>query len=103
VPLLILTLEDDYPAIRRFAERGLAELLAREGVAAPATGFDPLAEPDARAAAVERWWTWWAALDRRGVAHPGEAVPLDADLMPLHDVIDRLKAGRDGRLVLIGE
>jgi hypothetical protein len=103
VPLLILTLEDDYPAIRRFAERGLGELLAREGVAAPATGFDPLAEPDARAAAVERWWAWWSALDRGAIAHPGEAVPLDADLVPEREVIDRLKAGRDESVIAIGE
>jgi hypothetical protein len=103
VPLLLLTLEDDYPAIRHFAARGLRELLAREGLAAPDTGFDPLAEPAARSAAVERWWSWWRATDRSGIAHPGRAVPLDADLMPRLDVIARLKAGRDDRVIAIGE
>lgn len=102
-PFLILTLEDDYPAIRHFAERGLRELLTREGVAVPETGFDPEAEPDARAAAVRRWWDWWAALDKTGIADPGPAVPLDADLMPRRDVVERLKAQRDRRIIAIGE
>jgi len=103
VPLLIVTLEDDYPAIRHFAERGLRELLEREGWEPPDAGFDPLAEPEARAAAVERWWRWWKAADRTGIAHPGDAVPLDPDLMPRRDVIARLKAGRDERVIAIGE
>jgi hypothetical protein len=102
-PLLILTLEDDYPAMRRFAARGLRELLAREGLTLPETGFDPMGAPAERAAALERWWSWWAAADRSGVPHPGEAVPLDADLMPRRDVIARLKAGRDERVIAIGE
>jgi predicted CXXCH cytochrome family protein len=103
VPLLILTLEDDYPAIRRFAARGLRELLAREGVTPPETGFDPMDGAAERAAALERWWGWWAAADKGGIPHPGEAVPLDEDLMPRREVMARLKAGRDERVIAIGE
>lgn len=103
VPFLILTLEDDYPAIRHFAARGLGELLAREGIPPPETGFEALGEPDARAAALERWWAWWTALDKSAIAHPGEAVPLDGELMPRRDRIARLKAGRDERVIAIGE
>jgi hypothetical protein len=104
VPLLLATMEDGYPAVRHFAWRGVRRILEREGVAwddAPA--FDPLADEPVRAAAVRAAWRWWAALDKSELVHPGPAVPLDEKFMPLADVTARLRAGRDDRIIAIGE
>ncbi|NOT33225.1 MAG: hypothetical protein HOP12_03545 [Candidatus Eisenbacteria bacterium] len=110
VPFLLLTMEDPYPAVRHFAHRGLLELCARAEVGESAIGaapksppFDYLAEPAARTAALQSWWSWWQGLDKRRLSHPGAAVPLDAEFMPRRDVITSLIARQSNHLVSIGE
>jgi len=106
-PFLILAMEDRYPAIRHFAHRGLHRLLER----APSTKdrlpalpeFDYLAEPTARAAAIEECWKWWRALDKARLPHPGPEVPLDPTWMPDRSQISRLIARQDQSVVAIGE
>jgi predicted CXXCH cytochrome family protein len=110
VPFLLLTMDDHYPAVRHFAYRGLLALCARAARTEPAVGtctrlpaFDYLAGPPARAAVLEAWWAWWRALDKRHIPHPGEAVPLDADLLPLRSQVAGLTALQDTHLISIGE
>jgi predicted CXXCH cytochrome family protein len=104
VPLLLAAMEDGYPAVRHFAWRGVRRILAREGAAwddAPA--FDPLADESVRAAVLGDAWRWWSALDKSALVHPGPAVPLDAAFLPIDSTVDRLRSGRDERLISIGE
>lgn len=108
IPLLIVTLEDRYPAIRRVARRGLERLAAlaerdHPGLAARPPGFDPMAPAPDRAAAIERWWAWWRAVDRSRLRHPGAAVPLDSLLMPVRPAIAALVARQDQTPIAIGE
>ncbi len=103
VPFLILTMEDAYPAIRHFAYRSLNALLESASIEAPGAAFDPLAPPDARAAAVEAWRAWWAAFDKAEIEHPGPAVPLDARLLPDPMVVDSLLARQEDKIIEIGE
>jgi hypothetical protein len=104
VPLLLATMEDDYPAIRHFASRGLRRILEREAVSPPAAfAFDALAEEPVRAAALGEAWVWWSDLDKSALAHPGPAVPLDGAFRPIAPAVAQLKAGRDERVIAIGE
>jgi predicted CXXCH cytochrome family protein len=103
VPLLLATMEDGYPAVRHFAWRGLHRVLEREGVPAPALSFDSLGDPPARAAALGQAWAWWSELDKPALAHPGPAVPLDDAFRPIATAVARLEAGRDERIIAIGE
>ncbi|MGH7729941.1 MAG: cytochrome c3 family protein [Candidatus Eiseniibacteriota bacterium] len=109
-PFLLLTMEDRYPAVRHFAYRGLASLYRRALAAAPAArrppplpDFDYLADAPDRDAALARCWLWWRSLDRSGIPHPGAAVPLDPDLMPIRPRVAALTAGQSRHVIAIGE
>ncbi len=111
VPFALITMEDAYPSIRFIAQRSLAQLVERArlqdgslGPAAPdLSEFDYLGDEAARRAALDSWWQWWRVLDKGRIAYPGPAVPLDADLMPVNDVIDGLIARQSRELIFIGE
>ena len=110
VPFLLLTLEDRYPAVRHFAYRGLTRLCRRAEDLAPGTSritpppaFDYLADAPARAAALDRCWAWWRAVDKSRLAHPGVAVPLDPDFMPVRADVQELRARQDQNAIAIGE
>jgi predicted CXXCH cytochrome family protein len=110
VPFLLLTMEDRYPAVRHFAHRGLASLFQRAEAVTPGAwqvsqlpAFDYLADAPARAAALERWWAWWRAADKSRIRHPGAAVPLDRDFMPVRAAVDGLRARQDQNAIAIGE
>ncbi|HKQ58943.1 MAG TPA: cytochrome c3 family protein [Candidatus Eisenbacteria bacterium] len=110
VPFLLLTMEDRYPAVRHFAYRGLVSLCrraadrdpgVRPALALPA--YDYLAEPGTRAASLAAWWSWWGALDKRRIPHPGPEVPLGPDLMPVRSRIAALTRDADHETIAIGE
>jgi predicted CXXCH cytochrome family protein len=110
VPFLLLVMEDRYPAIRHFAYRGLSSLCRRAEAVVPGAreasrlpAFDYLADTPARSAALQRWWSWWRALDKRRIPHPGPAVPLDHDLMPVRSEVTALTAQQDVDAIAIGE
>jgi hypothetical protein len=110
VPFLLLAMEDRYPAIRHFAFRGLMQVCRRAEAREPGVRqarqlppFDYLADPPARAATLERWWSWWRTLDKRRIPRPGEAVPLDPDWMPIEATIASLRTWQDDRPISIGE
>lgn len=102
-PFLLLALEDNYPAVRYFAWRGLRGLAAQANLVLPVTDFDYLAEPQTRSAGILLLWDWWAALDKTGMPFPGTAVPLTSAFMPQTDVIDALLARRSDEQINIGE
>ena len=110
VPFLLLALEDRYPAIRHVAFRGLVEVCRRAETREPGARaartlprFDYLADPPARAAALERWWAWWRTLDKSRIPRPPKEVPLDADWIPTGSAIASLRARQDDRPIAIGE
>ena len=109
VPFLLLTMEDRYPAVRHFAYRGLSRLVRRAQTAsgapasAPLPDFDYLADGPERDEALARCWSWWRSLDRRRIPHPGPAVPLDPDLMPIHTEVAALTARQSRNVIAIGE
>lgn len=111
VPFLTISLEDRYPAVRAFAYRSIRALVDRAaaadpGVARAAAGlpwFDPQADAAARAEAVARMRAWWDALDKRGVARPGDAVPLDDQFRPDAAVVQALARSADEHPISIGE
>ncbi|XXF74954.1 cytochrome c3 family protein [Myxococcaceae bacterium GXIMD 01537] len=98
IPFLLQAMEDDYPSVRRLAYRSLVALVRRAEEArsarvagAPLTPrFEPEATAAERAATLQRWRQWWAALDKHGMARPDPSVPLDAAMEPRPDVIERL-------------
>lgn len=98
VPFLLVAMEDDYPSVRRLAYRSLTALIERAGKERPDVAesarqvprFEHEAAPSQRDLMVRRWRQWWAALDKQGVGRPDPAVPLDASLEPLPDVIEQL-------------
>jgi predicted CXXCH cytochrome family protein len=112
VPLLVIAMEDRYPAVRHFAYRSARALvdgasrvdpdLARSAASLP--DFDPEADAATRAAVVAAWRSWWAALDKRAIPHPGASVPLDAALEPVGATIGALaRRQRDQQPISIGE
>ncbi|MCK6548322.1 hypothetical protein L6R52_20915 [Myxococcota bacterium] len=109
VPLLVIAMEDRYPALRHFAYRSAVALVRRTGDAALLAGlealppFDPGGPAEARARAVEAWRAWWRAVDRRGIPHPGPAVPLDDALSPIAARIEPLLAAQPAEIIAIGE
>jgi predicted CXXCH cytochrome family protein len=107
VPFLLLAMEDRYPAMRHFAHRGLVRLYRRAQAAAPGThplpDFDYLAEASVRDSALARCWRWWRTMDRSRIPHPGPAVPLDAELMPLRPEVAALTAKQARNVIAIGE
>lgn len=111
VPILLLILEDRYPAIRTLAARSLRAIVERDAAERPDVRaglaslpvFEPQAAAESRRRTLGLWWTWWEGLDKRGIAHPGEAVPLDGDLMPQMLRVQQLRSKQDDTLVSIGE
>lgn len=103
VPFLLLALEDNYPAVRYFAWRGLRDVAGRAELALPLPDFDYLAAPPTRAAAIFTLWGWWAELDKTAIPFPGTAVPLTPAFMPQMAVIESLLAQRSDEEVNIGE
>ena len=113
IPYLLLAMEDEYPAIRHFGERGLRQMLARAEAIAPAwvattaslPPFDYLAEPDARQVVLAAWWAWWQEVDKTGIA-AGENTAvylLDPNLQPLPEQITPLLNQRSQLPISIGE
>jgi hypothetical protein len=108
---LILALEDDYPGIRHMAARSLRRLVEKAGRENPAVasdlarlpGFDALADPPVRAAAIVAWQAWWTGLNKEAVPHPGPEVPLDASLQPVRAVVENLRAMQKNVVIAIGE
>jgi predicted CXXCH cytochrome family protein len=112
-PFLILTMEDRYPAVRHFAHRALRQLAERAGedastwaapvVAPPPPAFDALADPAERERAIAKSWEWWNALEKSGMPHPGDAVPLDENLAPDFRLVQTLRAMQESHAINIGE
>ena len=108
-PFLLLAMQDRYPAVRHFAYRGLSRLDRAVRAAAPGWSppplpdFDYLADTRERDAALARCWSWWQSLDRTRIPHPGIAVPLDSDLMPIRNEVDALIAQQSRNAIAIGE
>ena len=111
VPILLIVMEDSYPAIRTSANRSLRALVGRAGLArADVAGvlgalprFEPQADPDSRRAVLARWWQWWSGLEKRGIDAPDSALPLDGRFLPQMDRIQQLRARQDNSVVSIGE
>ncbi len=111
VPFLLITLEDNYPALRQMAYRGLLQLAEEasgdwpeiSGVLSGAPDFDALSEPVDRQPAIDHWWAWWMSADRSRIPHPGPSVPLDASLRPIPQLIEGLVAQQDQKIISIGE
>jgi predicted CXXCH cytochrome family protein len=111
VPLLLFGLEDDYAAVRHFAWRGLREALLRPGALdavekarwAAQPSFDPQAPAPARAAALESYRAFWRTLDKRGLPPDVGSLGLDAGYEADRPRLAALAAGRDTRLIAIGE
>jgi predicted CXXCH cytochrome family protein len=103
VPFLLLTLEDDYPAIRRFAYQGLRAVVARAGSFRDLPEVDVQSPPETRRAAVARWWTWWRSLDKKSIPHPGPEVPLDERLELVAERVDALRRLQNNNSIAIGE
>jgi predicted CXXCH cytochrome family protein len=107
LPFLVLTMEDNYAAVRHFAYRGLRAVVARadlgDGALDAAPPFDPQAPVRDRARAIAWWRAWWSALDKRELVHPGEAVPLGADFELDAARVEALLRARVDEDISIGE
>jgi hypothetical protein len=109
-PFLLLAMDDRYPAVRHFAYRGLVEMVSRAEAHAPDTwalsrlpDFDYLAEA---LGAIDGARALLDVVARGRQARrraPGDAVPLDGDLMPRRSEVAALTARQDAAAVSIGE
>jgi hypothetical protein len=97
VPYLGALMEDPYDAVRLIAARSLATVPGFER-----TGFDPLAPPESRAAAVEALAARWSSL-RSAPDGRGEATLFDAQGRLRTDEVARLSAARDDRPLNLAE
>jgi predicted CXXCH cytochrome family protein len=102
VPLLLVTMDDDYAAVRHFAYRALRSIV-RDRATEAFPPFDPQAPAEERRRAIDAWRAWWLQLDKTNIPHPGRAVPLDVALQPDLAVILRLRAKQHDRMISIGE
>jgi predicted CXXCH cytochrome family protein len=110
VPVLLQCMEDRYSSIRHFAYRSLLRVVK---TAAPFDSaveralvlprFEPQAEPDDRRHVIAEWRSWWVGLDKSGIPHPGEAVPVDDDLQLLPERVAALVAMQRDKDISIGE
>lgn len=98
VPHLLLALEDDYPAIRRFAARSLQSIdheLTMVGsslnLAEELAAYDFLASQKGRQPLVDRMREKWASLPKASFGPPPTGALLDAAWMPEIEEIDRLR------------
>jgi hypothetical protein len=103
-------MDDSYPAVRLFAWRSLRNVVdANHDDARFATlmqklpPFDFEAGAETRQKTIAAWKEWWQSVDKRGIAHPGDAVPLDEALQLRDDVVRELKAKQQNRAISIGE
>ena len=110
VPFLLLAMEDRYPAVRRFAWRGLERRVATGGAVMPEIAdasrlpaFDYLGDAPVRRAVLAAWWGWWRAVDKSRLPRPNADVPLDAAWMPIDARIAPLRAAQKNETVAIGE
>lgn len=112
VPYLLIAMEDNYPAIRHFGERGLRQLLARAAANAPELvgntavlpRFDYLAEEDERTAVLAEWWAWWQQVDKSRIRPvDNTAVLLDDNLQPRPELVQPLLEQRSNVNISIGE
>jgi hypothetical protein len=111
-PLLLLAMEDAYPAVRRFAAKSLAALSAELAAA----GFDPdLAEPLARfdflapeadrRSLLDELWRRWRAADRDELPPPPAGALVSPEHLPVAEATAELRAlaRRRSRQISIGE
>ncbi len=103
VPFLLFAMEDNYPAIRFIAWRGLRDVTSRANVVLPLYDFDYLAESSARSGDLQLLHSWWQALDKENIPFPGTAVPLTAQFELDQAIIDSLLAQRNNEQINIGE
>jgi predicted CXXCH cytochrome family protein len=108
IPLLLLALEDVYPAVRHFAWASLESVLADFSVARRSR-FESLPEVEALATRKERFealrfWTGaWIGSDRSRLSHPGSAAALLPDGLPDLDRVYALVRGQASKAIAIGE
>lgn len=107
VPWLLQSLEDDRPAIRRFASQSLAMLNAKLslGLSTSLTSFDYTGDPAARAAVVSTLQTQFNALDKSHWPTPALELGLDSTYKLRPDVLDALQiqASAADKQIDIGE
>jgi hypothetical protein len=103
VPFLLLAMEDNYPAIRFMAWRGLRDVTSRANMALPLYDFDYLADATMRRRDLQTLHTWWQELDKSDVPFPGTAVPLTAQFELDRTLTDPLLARRSNEQINIGE
>jgi predicted CXXCH cytochrome family protein len=103
VPFLLLAMEDNYPAIRFMAWRGLRDVTSRASIALPLYDFDYLADAAARSRDLQTLQIWWQELDKSNIPFPGTAVPLTAQFELDQTLIDPLLARRSNEQINIGE
>ena len=96
-------MEDNYPAIRYMAWRGLNANLKDANLSLDQISFDYLADEADRQLVMNQLWHWWADLDKQMIPHPGTAVPLNPDLSLNMEIIEPLLAQRSNELIHIGE
>jgi hypothetical protein len=102
-PFLLLAMEDNYPAIRFIAWRGLRDVTGRANIVLPLYDYDYLAEVEARSSDLQLLQTWWQALDKSDIPFPGTAVPLTTQFELDQTLIDPLLARRSNEQISIGE
>ena len=102
-PFLLLAMEDNYPAIRYMAWRGLNANLKDANLSLDQISFDYLADEADRQLVMNQLWHWWADLDKQMIPHPGTAVPLNPDLSLNMEIVEPLLAQRSNELIHIGE
>jgi hypothetical protein len=103
VPFLLLAMEDNYPAIRFMAWRGLRDVTSRASIALPLYDFDYLADAAARSRDLQTLQIWWRELDKSDIPFPGTAVPLTAQFQLDGTLVEPLLARRSNEQINIGE
>jgi hypothetical protein len=111
VPLLLLALEDDYPAVRRFAAKSLSSLVAELEADGFATAMAPslarldfLAAPEDRRRRLAELWARWRAADRGELPPPPLGAGVTRELLPAPLAETLREAGRErSREIAIGE
>jgi hypothetical protein len=111
VPVLLMAMEDDYPAIRWFARLSLMQLGAELSVEAPGTkglvdaarAFDYIAPRPARDAALGQMLGLWKAVPKTGFAPPPPGAPVGGDFLPLGPEAMRLIRLQESKTIHIGE
>ena len=107
VPWLLQSLDDDRPAVRRFASQSLATLDSKLGLGFQKilTGFDYTGDPATRAAVVNALLAQFNALDKTQWPAPAAELGLDNTYKLRPDVLDALQiqANAADKQIDIGE